>query len=293
MQPLLKTFKLTKDYGNQKGAFNVSVEINPGEIVGFIGPNGAGKTTTMLMLIGFIKPTLGSFSLFGDDNITHRNIHMYMNRLGILMSDVAYNKNEKVRTILDRNSDLLDKNFETGWINLAKYFDLDIESRFGDLSLGNKKKVGIINSIMHSPELLIMDEPTSGLDPLIQQKFLQKIKKIKENEGSVLLSSHVLSEVQNVCDRIIMIKDGNIIIEDTTKNILDQALSVFRIPASHNGLLEELLKQDFVDKHSQLLNEVEVFTNDREQIIKYLTSKNIFDYYIEKPNLEDTFLTQY
>lgn len=290
---LIKTTKLTKDFGNHKGAFDIDMEVRAGEIVGFIGPNGAGKTTTMSMLVGFTKPTSGNFEIFGDPNVNYQNIHKIMPRLGVLLSDVAFEPNFTAERIFIENQKLLDKDLTKNWRKMADYLDLDITKKFKKLSLGNKKKVGIVNALMHEPELVIMDEPTSGLDPLIQQRYLELIKQLKNKGGAVLLSSHVLSEVQAACDYILMIKNGELILNDSTENILAQAIKVFRVESLNSDDLEEMEQKNLIDKWEDRGVETMLYTRKRESVLKFLVKKNIYDFYLEKPNLEDMFLKQY
>lgn len=290
---LLKTHKLTKDFGEHKGAFDIDMEVRTGEIVGFIGPNGAGKTTTMLMLTGFTKPTSGDFELLGDSKIDYKSIYTLMPRLGVLFSDVAFEPTFTAREIFTQSQHLLGRDYSQNWKEMASYLELDLDKKFKKLSMGNKKKVGIINSLLHDPELVIMDEPTSGLDPLIQQKYLELIKNVRKRGGAVFLSSHVLSEVQAACDYIIMIKNGNLIIKDSTENILANALKVFRISDFPDKYIKQLEKENNIEKWVRRGDEVMLFAKNRKEVLKFLVDHKIFDFYLEKPSLEDMFLEQY
>ncbi len=292
MTILLKTESITKDFGEHKGAFDIDIELKSGEITGFIGPNGAGKTTTMLMIAGFIAPDSGVIKIL-ESNITVQNIYNVMPKIGFLPGEISFDKNLTAKQIFKNNQSLLQIECSSKWMELSKYLDLNINKKFEELSLGNRKKVGIVNTLMHEPKILILDEPSSGLDPLIQQKLFKLLNDAKEKGSAILLSSHVLSQVQTICDNIIMIKNGNIVIKDTKENILNQSLKVFRIEKINSVYVEELEKNRKIEKWEQHSNEILLYTKDAEGVVKYLTSKEIYSFYIDKPNLEDTFLKEY
>lgn len=292
MTKILKTTDLTKDFGENKGAFELNISMVEGEIVGFIGPNGAGKSTTLSMLTGLIVPTFGSFELFCEPT-DYLNIYKIMPKLGILPSEVSFDSNKTSRKIFTETATLLNQDLTENWVELAEFLDIELDRKFGELSFGNKKKIGIVTALMHKPKLVIMDEPTNGLDPLIQQKFLELIKAIKKNGGSILLSSHVLSEVQAICDRIIMIKNGKVVLEDETKNILEKSLKIFRLNSPSDFVLSSLEKKNLFEKMERRGEEVLVYTSRREDVLKNLVGSGFYDFYIEKPSLEDMFLEQY
>lgn len=289
---LLKTQLLTKQYPGDRGAFDISMEINPREIVGFIGPNGAGKSTTLNMLGGFLIPDSGSISLF-DTPATWNNMYTFSDRIGILASEVAYYTTLTPRQIFIDTQTILGQNLQDKWESLASELELSLDTKFGSLSLGNRKKVGVINSVMHSPQLLLLDEPTGGLDPLIQQKCLDIFQETAEQGGAVLLSSHVLSEVEEFCQRIIMIKDGRIILQDTKDNILEKAQRLFRIKHLQKDLLSKIkaLKVETRVEHRE--NETLIYTADYEPILNLLSNRGVTDFFLERPGLEYTFMDLY
>jgi ABC-2 type transport system ATP-binding protein len=288
----LEVTNLTKDFGNKKGAFDINFSLEPGQTIGFIGPNGAGKSTTLNMLSGFIKPDSGEIRIFGQ-NVNWLNIHNLYPRIGVLLSEVAFEKNLKPSQIFGQSEMMLNRNLKSKWQELAEFLELDVNKKFASLSYGNRKKVGIINCLMHDPELVLLDEPTGGLDPLIQQKFFSLLKKITDKDGSVLLSSHVLGEVQSACDRIMMIKNGKIILQDTTKNILDKASRVFKIKNPSKDLLDILHNQNTVIKTETFGEEILIYTDKHPKILEILVENKVFDFYLEKPSLEEMFLQFY
>lgn len=177
---------------------------------------------------------------------------------------------------------------------MSKMLDLDMNKKFGDLSLGNKKKVNIISAIMHRPKLIILDEPTNGLDPVIQQAFFKILNKIKQDGGSVLLSSHVLSEVENVCDKIIMIKNGNKIFEGSTKEIRLSARKIITCNCIISDEIVNIIKKDpsciSITLHNDITN---IISTNHVNIIKTLSTLGIYDFYVERENLEEMFLSKY
>ena len=192
--------ELSKHYGKHRGINHLTFSVNSGEFFGFIGPNGAGKSTTIRTLMGLIRPTGGSASIFGLDCRTKASL--IAKDVGYLPSENSYYENMKVRELLQYTADLYSMDCKVKMNELSDRLNLDLSRRIADLSLGNKKKVGIVSAIMVSPKLIIMDEPTSGLDPLIQQAFYDILKEENSRGVTIFFSSHVLSEVQKLCDRV-------------------------------------------------------------------------------------------
>lgn len=200
---------LTKDYGHGHGLFDVDLDIVPGSIFGLIGPNGSGKTTMIRLLMDFIRPTRGSAEVLGMD--TQANSINIKRRVGYLPGELPQFPGARARHVLDLLSGLRG-GIDPGRINaLAERLGLDLNRKYSDLSHGNKQKVGLIQAFMHAPEVLILDEPTLGLDPLMQREFWRLVDESVAGGASVLLSSHVLSEVELGCDRIGLIREGRLV----------------------------------------------------------------------------------
>ncbi len=197
-EPVIVLNKLTKSYGKHRGIEEINFTVDRGEIFGFIGPNGAGKSTTIRTLMGLLKPTGGTASIFGLD--CGRQASEIAKDVGYLPGENCYYNSMKVKEMLLYTAELYGVADHNRMEALAERLNLDLSRRIGDLSLGNKKKVGIISALLPSPKLLIMDEPTSGLDPLIQQTFYDLLKEENERGTTIFLSSHVLSEVQRLCE---------------------------------------------------------------------------------------------
>ncbi|MBE2278791.1 MAG: ABC transporter ATP-binding protein [Ignavibacteriaceae bacterium] len=293
MSNILRTENLTRDYGNNKGAFNINLEIEKGEVIGFIGPNGAGKTTTLNLITTLINSTSGSFSLF-ENNIKTKNDFLYLShRIGYLPSEAGIYDNVTAKELLIYASKLYKLKNSKHAFDLAEELKLDLNTPIKKLSLGNKKKVGFIQSQIHDPEFLILDEPTSGLDPLVQKQVLKQILKVKDRNGAVLLSSHNLSEVESICDRIVMIKNGQIIFSGKTKDVLRKTLKRFRIENVSKEQFSKLQNLSSVKKSEYNFDDAIIYAEDTKEIINYLMNTEIYSFFIERPSLEETFIEYY
>ncbi|HNW86949.1 MAG TPA: ABC transporter ATP-binding protein [Candidatus Limiplasma sp.] len=210
---------LKKYYGHARGIEDVNLSLEEGEIFGFIGPNGAGKSTTIRTLLALIRPTAGSATIFGKDCI--RCAPEIAQDVGYLPSEVFYYDGMRVKDLLAYSASFYRKNCDARIRALAERLDLDLKKKIDDLSFGNRKKVGIVQAMLHEPKLLILDEPTSGLDPLMQQRFFELLREDNRKGTTVLFSSHVLSEVRKICDRVAIIRDGRIVNVDTVNALQD------------------------------------------------------------------------
>jgi len=291
MNNVIEIDSLTKYYGKSRGIIDISFEVKKGEIFGFIGPNGAGKSTTIRTLLSLIYPTSGSAKIFGKDCIKNgREIRKY---IGYLPSEVFYYDNMKVIDLLKYSASFY-KNVDRNRIyKLADIMNLDINKKIDDLSYGNKKKVGIVQGLLHSPKLIILDEPTSGLDPLMQQKFFDLIKEENKNGATVLFSSHILSEVQKMCTRVGIIKDGRMIKVDDLHNLQDTTYKKFKIETINIELsdyfnIEGVTNPMYAEKTFTFL-----FNGDINQIIRKISDLNIKNILIEEPDLEEIFMHYY
>ena len=185
---VIETKNLTKYYGKSRGIEDVSIDVEEGEIFGFIGPNGAGKSTTIRLLLSLIYPTSGTAKLFGKDAIEHGP--EVRKRIGYLPSEIFYYDKMKVIDLLNYSASFYYKDCKSKIKDLSEIMELDLNRRIEDLSYGNKKKVGIVQGLLHEPDLIILDEPTSGLDPLMQQKFFNIIKEENRKNHHPLIISH-------------------------------------------------------------------------------------------------------
>jgi ABC-2 type transport system ATP-binding protein len=288
---IIETKKLTKFYGKVKGIENINLEVKEGEIFGFIGPNGAGKSTTIRTLLGLIYKTSGEAKIFGLDIIKDKE--EILKNVGYLPSEVFYYDNMKVIDLLKYSASFYNKNCDKKIFELAKEFELDLNKKIEDLSYGNKKKVGIIQGLIHSPKLIILDEPTGGLDPLMQQKFFNIIKQENLNGATILFSSHILSEVQKLCDRVAIIKDGNLIkvenIKDMIRNSIKKVILDFEnINDASDFNFEDSLNLEIKDSTVTF-----VYRGDVNKLVKFISKYNLADISIIEPDLEEIFMHYY
>ncbi len=205
----IRTSRLTKDYGAGRGLFDLDLQVAAQEVFGYLGPNGAGKTTTIRMLMGMIRPTSGSAFIFGLDSV--RDAVDVKRKVGYLPGDVPQFGSLRGSEIIAYLGGMRGGVDRGSVRKLAERFDLDLSRRFREYSSGNKQKLAIVLAFMHRPDLLILDEPTSSLDPLNQQEFYALLREARDDGATVFLSSHVLSEVEHVCDRVGIIRDGRLV----------------------------------------------------------------------------------
>lgn len=219
---VIETQDLTVYYGKHRGIENVNLKVEQGEVFGFLGPNGAGKTTTQRALMDIIHPSSGTASIFGLDCQT-QGIEI-RKRIGYLPGELALYPNMKAVNFLDMLASLQDKALDKKFRqDLYERLDFDPSRKMKEYSRGNKQKIGIIASFMNKPDLLILDEPTGGLDPLIQQTVMELVREVKEDGRTVFFSSHILPEVQAVCDRVGIIRDGQLVQTSTVDSLTVQS----------------------------------------------------------------------
>lgn len=296
MADILTVQGLTKDYGEERGAINIEFSIGPGEIVGFLGPNGAGKTTTMQMITQQIEADEGSVQIFGQ---TVRNDDDYLKvaeKVGFMPSSGGLYEHLTVKKLFQLAAELYGIDPDDAKEDIehyAKEFKLDLNRQVKKLSFGNKRKVSLIQAIMHKPQLLILDEPTSGLDPLIQKQTLRLIRSVKEYGGSVLLSSHVLAEVQAICDRVVIIKDAHIVFTGTTDEVLKRAYRKLRVIKPSKDLQDKLEEIDGVDQINTSNAELTAYVTDPKEVIDCLVKAKHYEFYIERATLEEAFMAFY
>jgi len=288
---IIEINNLTKYYGKARGIIDVSFSVNEGEIFGFIGPNGAGKSTTIRILLALIYPTSGSASIFGKDCIAEGP--EIRREIGYLPSEVFYYDNMRVIDLLQYSASFY-KNIDKNRIyKLAEIMDLDLNRKIEDLSYGNKKKVGIVQGLLHQPRLIILDEPTSGLDPLMQQKFFDLIHEENKNGATVLFSSHILSEVQKLCSRVAIIKEGRIISIEDINALKRNNYKKFIID------MDEAVSEDYfnIEGVADLAVDKTTFTflfkGDINQMIDKIHGKRLNNLRIEEPALEEIFMHYY
>ncbi len=288
---VIETKKLTKYYGKSRGIIDVTLSVKKGEIFGFIGPNGAGKSTLIRTLLELIHSTSGEASIFGKDiNKYSKEILM---EVGYLPSEVFYYDDMRVIDLLKYSASFYKKDCTKRINELSKILDLDLHKKINELSYGNKKKVGIVQALIHEPKLLILDEPTSGLDPLIQQKFFDLLRKEKENGVTIFFSSHVLNEVQKICDRVAIIKEGKIIRLEEIKNINEDNYKKIKLEVKKQ-LKDNYFNLEGISNLSIKNTAISfIYRGDINNILKLISNLEVENIWIEEPDLEEIFLHYY
>jgi ABC-2 type transport system ATP-binding protein len=260
-------------------------------MLGFIGPNGAGKSTTIRLLLSLIRKTSGEATVFGLD--CERDSVKILADVGYLPSEVFYYDHMRARDLLEYSASFYGRDCSKRMGDLADLLDLDLNQKIENMSLGNKKKVGIVQGLLHSPKLIILDEPTSGLDPLMQKRFFDLIRAENQRGATVLFSSHILSEVQYLCNRVAIIKDGTIIetreiaslVEDTAKRV---NLSCRRALAPSDLTLPGIRAASVDGTRASFLYE-----GSCNELVGLLSRVDLLDVEIVEPSLEEVFMHYY
>jgi len=288
----IETESLTKRYGAARGIEDVTFSVAPGEVFGFLGPNGAGKTTTIRTLLDLLHPSSGSARIFGLDS--RRDSVAIRARLGNLPGDFGYGKEATGREAIALLARLRGDGDLGRAEALAARFRADLDRPLGQLSRGNRQKVGLISATFHEPELLILDEPTSGLDPLMQEEFLALIAEERERGCAVFLSSHELDEVERVCDRVGIVREGRLIAVERIDDLLGKARRRIVVELADPGGIETLRAIPGVEDLA--LNGTHTsfsFAGDLDPVVKALAVHHVRDLEATHPSLEEVFLSYY
>ncbi|MEY3346685.1 MAG: hypothetical protein RIR40_410 [Actinomycetota bacterium] len=281
--------KLTKNYGSTRGITEVTFDVNAGEVMGFLGPNGAGKTTAIRTLLGLIKATSGNATILGKNALVP-NIEL-RRKIGYLPGIAATYDRYSALKYLDFLAHMRGLELESEIRSLARRLELDINEHIHDLSKGNRQKVSVIQAFMHSPEVLFLDEPTSGLDPLVQREFEKILDEARDRGAAIILSSHVLSEVEHLADRIAIINQGAIVIVDEISTLKSKARR--RIDLFFD---KKISKNDFSKVPNIKEIEVEdgslhcVVTGSEHELLKRAVELGVSEVRTQESSLEEIFL---
>ena len=286
---VIEASDLCKNYGNDVGIKNINLEIKKGEVFGFIGPNGAGKSTFIRTLLGLLHPSSGTAKVLGH-NIKNKSEEI-RKKLGYLPSEVNYYDGMSSRELLEYHAGFYEKVDTAKIKTLSEIFELDLDRKIEELSFGNKKKCAIIQSVIHEPDLLILDEPTSGLDPLMQNRFFELLEEENKKGTSIFFSSHILAEVQRLCNRAAIIRKGEISAVEDIQSLLEK----------------QMKKARFVFKEKQELKFISgvqnpTWTNNKltfdyigsiKELIQWMNQLDLQDAVLEEPDLETIFMNYY
>jgi len=284
--------ELTKVYGTRRGVTELSLEVERGECFGYLGPNGAGKSTTIRVLLDLIRPTNGSASVLGLDS--RRDAVKIHRRLGYLPGELALYEHLTAGELLEYFGNLrggFDRKHVT---ELAQRFDLEFDRPIRSLSRGNKQKVGLVQAFAHRPELAVLDEPTSGLDPLVQQAFHALVRATVDDERTVFLSSHVLSEVQHVADRVGIIREGRLVAVEDVGALHRRAVRELEVRFAHDVPRDELaavpgVREVAVEGPVARLR----LEGPPGELLRVLARHEVVDLLSHEPDLEEVFLSYY
>ncbi len=284
---MLKLKNVTKYYKKAKGCEDITFEVQKGTVIGFIGPNGSGKSTTIRSILGYLK--LKNGKVYINNKVTNRENYEIKENIGYLPGEVNLYENLKVKEMYEYNNKFYEKDYMNNALTLSKELNISIDKKIKELSLGNLKKVDIVLALMHEPELIILDEPTNGLDPLIQEKFFEIIRKEKKRGAAILFSTHILSDVNKICDKVMLIKNGNIIEKLDVKK--DNTLE---ISIKSNKDFEKLKKS--LEKYNLTIKDKEIFFDykgDINNLLKIINAYDLDNLIIENKLFENKLMEYY
>ena len=283
----IKTEKLTKYYGKARGIIDVDLSVEAGDFFGFIGPNGAGKSTTIRTLLGLISASSGSAEIFGKDIV--KNKTEILSDIGYLPSETTFYSGMKVSDIIALSAKLRNKDCADEAKRICERLELDTSRKVGELSFGNRKKLGIVCALQHKPSLYILDEPTSGLDPLMQREFYSILEERNAEGATVFLSSHILSEVSRYCKSAAIIRDGRILVSDSVRNL------------AHTGVKRVFLRNASALPENDNIRNVKregdtvsfLYSGESEMLVRELSALHFDDVTVLNPALEEVFMHYY
>lgn len=286
---------LTKHYGDLIAAEDLTFTVEEGDIFGYLGPNGAGKTTTIRTLLGFLSPTTGTARVLGADIRDRNALVDVKHRIGYLSDEPGFDEQATGREIIDLHAAIKgDKRSQ----NLLEYFDPPIDRRIRDYSRGNVQKLGLVTTFMHEPELVILDEPTAGLDPLMKQRFARFLREEQKRGVTVFFSSHILSEVRRLCNRVGILREGRLITIDPIETLLRRSGKAVRINSSVSVDVDRFDIEGVHDMQTSQNGDgsLEIgftYTGDINRLLAVLPDSDLIDVAIEEAPLEDIFLRFY
>lgn len=287
---ILKTENLTKYYGRFRGIENVNLTLEEGEKLGFIGQNGAGKSTFIRTALGYLRPNSGKTEIFGKDILTHRE--EILADVGYMSSECVFYKGMKVKDVLSYSAKLRKRDCSKEAKYYCERLQLDTNKKVEQLSLGNRKKLGIICAIQHNPKLYFFDEPTGGLDPVIQKEFFDILDEKHKQGASILLSSHVLGEISRFCEKAAVIRDGHIIACDTVENFSKAGYKIIRLADVKK--MQAVCSIDGVfNPYAEGDNLTFSYSGDIKNLLGELSKAEFKDILISDPDFEESVIHYY
>lgn len=281
---------LTKDYGQHKGVFDLSFYVKKGEILGFLGPNGSGKTTTIRQLLGFIRPDAGQVQIFGQD--CFEQAATIQKNLGYLPGEIALMDDLTGQQFIHWMAELKNVKDMAKTEELIRFLNLNPKGKIKRMSKGMKQKLGLVVALMHDPDVLIFDEPTSGLDPLMQNRFVELVREAKRQGKTILMSSHMFEEIEHTCDRVMMIKDGQLIADETMDSLKNNQKKHYQITFYHPHEASQFAS--LYPKAQLDQNTVELFwQGSPNPLLLELGHYTIADLDVRSQTLEELFLHYY
>ncbi len=289
---VIETQDLTVYYGKHRGILDVNLTVKKGEVFGFLGPNGAGKTTTQRVLLDLFAPSSGRASIFGLD-CQKQGVEI-RKRIGYLPGELALYADMKASEFFKMYAYLRGENgSKRSWQELADRLDLDVHRKIKQFSRGNKQKVGIVAAFMSQPDLLILDEPTGGLDPLVQQTVLEMVREAQADGGTIFFSSHILSEVQAVCDRVGIIRDGQLVATQRVEDMIAQRMNRMNLIFNEMPPAEAFNIPGVTELKRHEQSVVLEVRENLPQVLAVAAQHNIIDIETHNISLEEIFLAYY
>lgn len=290
---VIKVDNISKDYGSGRGVFDLSFEVNRGEIFGMLGPNGAGKTTTIRQLMGFIKSDKGSARILDMDSFVNRE--NVQSKLGYLPAEIAFMDEMKGSDFIKFIAEMKSIKNKKRIKELTDLFELDASRKIKSMSKGTKQKIAIVCAFMNEPEVVILDEPTSGLDPLMQKKFIELILEEKKKGTTIFMSSHIFEEIEKTCDRTAILKDGKLIAIDNMEELKNKRKKVFEIifkTEKDANSFADKYNADVMKNQNTYMVKVAV-SGEINNFIKDLSNYDVLDINSVTQTLEELFLHFY
>lgn len=292
--PVIEVNGLSKDYGNGRGVFDISLNVEKGVCYGFLGPNGAGKTTTIRHLMGFSKPQSGTTSIQGKDS--WKNSAELKFNVGYLPGEISFPKGLTGTEFLKMQMKMRKVDSDKYLKELLNRFELDPSMNVEKMSLGVRRKLAVVTAFMHNPDILILDEPTSGLDPVMQQCFIDYILEEKKQGKTILLSSHIFHEVDATCDKISIIKDGKIVAEFEADKLKKRSSKIYRVTFSDRESFDKFTSLDYTF-HSKNTNKLRarviIETEQINKLLSDISDLKVVDFQEMIFTLEDYFMSFY